>query len=207
MRRPHFLSLLPLMACAVFIDAHAYVVNIGSSPKAIYLRVGNGAVGTRYLNNGGNPGNSSVVNVVSVAVTAPALGTGPQPMLTNATQMTSSYDGFVFCNANEIYIGGFNRGTGKVGRLTATAPVNLTDASTGQTIAFSQISWTSSGNGDGANTQPVLAGTFSGGVQTLATNFAENTWRESCHKFSYANNAVVAAGTYTGRVVYTLSAP
>lgn len=201
------LVLLPLLACAVFANAHAYVVSIGASPAAVYLRVGNGAAGTTYLNNGGNPGNSGVVNLVSVAVPAAALGSGPQAMLTNATQLTSSYDGFAFCNANEIYIGGFNRGTGGVGRLTATAPVNLTDAGTGQTIAFSQISWTSSGNGDGTTTQPVLAGTFSGGVQTLAANFAQNTWRESCHSFRYANGALVAAGTYTGRVIYTLSAP
>jgi hypothetical protein len=30
---------------------------------------------------------------------------------------------------------------------------------------------------------------------------------ESCHTFSYANTGVVAAGTYRGRVTYTLSMP
>jgi hypothetical protein len=34
-----------------------------------------------------------------------------------------------------------------------------------------------------------------------------NTWNESCHTFSYANSSSVAAGTYTGRATYTLSAP
>ena len=43
-------------------------------------------------------------------------------------------------------------------------------------------------------------------LQALAS-FPVNTWRESCHAFRYANDAVVAAGTYTGRVVYTLSVP
>jgi hypothetical protein len=76
---------------------------------------------------------------------------------------------------------------------------------TGDTIPFSQISWTSSGIGD-AGAQPIPAGTFTGGTQTLAT-FPVNTWRESCHTFSYANAASVASGTYTGRATYTLSAP
>ena len=49
-------------------------------------------------------------------------------------------------------------------------------------------------------------GSFTGGTQTLAT-FPVNTWRESCHTFSYANAASVASGTYTGRATYTLSAP
>jgi hypothetical protein len=30
---------------------------------------------------------------------------------------------------------------------------------------------------------------------------------ESCHTFQYANTGVVAAGTYRGRVTYTLSMP
>src|SRR3546814_2320549 len=85
--------------------------------------------------------------------------------------------------------------------LTVTAPANLTNAN-GDTIPFSQISWTSSGNGD-TGAQPFPAGTFSGGVQTLA-NWPVNTWRESCHTFSYGNDAIVPAGTYSGRVTYTL---
>jgi hypothetical protein len=36
---------------------------------------------------------------------------------------------------------------------------------------------------------------------------AANTWVENCHTFSYANTLVVAAGTYTGQVTYTLVLP
>jgi hypothetical protein len=36
---------------------------------------------------------------------------------------------------------------------------------------------------------------------------ASNTWNESCWTFSYLNNTVPPAGTFTGRVRYTLSAP
>jgi hypothetical protein len=75
----------------------------------------------------------------------------------------------------------------------------------GDTIPFTQISWTSSGNGD-AGAEPIPAGAFNGGTQTLTT-FKVNTWNESCHTFSYANAASVASGTYTGRATYTLSAP
>src|SRR3546814_9095431 len=103
-------------------------------------------------------------------------------------------------------LGGGYRGNHKDGdaMLTVTAPANLTNAN-GDTIPFSQISWTSSGNGD-TGAQPFPAGTFSGGVQTLA-NWPVNTWRESCHTFSYGNDAIVPAGTYNGRVTYTLTVP
>src|SRR5205807_994062 len=36
---------------------------------------------------------------------------------------------------------------------------------------------------------------------------AQNQWAESCWTFSYNNTTLPAAGTYTGRVLYTLTAP
>ena len=94
--------------------------------------------------------------------------------------------------------------TSGAGPLTATAPATLSNGA-GDTVAFSQISWTSSGNGN-TGTQPIPAGNFASAVQTLGV-FPVNRWNESCHSFSYANDAVVAAGTYTGTVTYTLSTP
>ncbi|HEX3063088.1 MAG TPA: hypothetical protein VHP55_10450, partial [Usitatibacter sp.] len=115
---------------------------------------------------------------------------------------------FSFCNPPaQIYIGGFYRLPGNTGTATlsvTTSAASLTNA-TGDTIPFSQISWASSGNGD-TGAEPIPGGTFTGGTQTLTT-FPVNTWRESCHTFSYANAASVASGTYTGRATYTLSAP
>ena len=146
---------------------------------------------------------------VSVSVPAAVLGNGvDQAMTTNAANGVSSWDGYAFCDVPaEVYIGGFFRFPGSSGTatLTVTAPASLTNAA-GDTIPFSQITWTSSGNGDGSAAQPMPAGSFTGGAQTLAS-FPVNSWRESCHSFRYGNDAVVAAGTYTGRVVYTLSAP
>jgi hypothetical protein len=43
-------------------------------------------------------------------------------------------------------------------------------------------------------------------VQTIGT-IAQNQWAESCWTFSYKNTVTPAAGTYTGRVLYTLTAP
>jgi hypothetical protein len=192
--------------------AQAFIVDIDrntGTAASVYLRVGDGNYSGTFINNG-TPGSGGGIDTVSVTVPAATLGNGSSlAMTSNASQATSHYDGFVFCNLPaQVYIGGFNRrgrnGAGGAGMLTVTAPSNLTNAS-GDTIPFSRIRWTSSGNGDGG-TQPFPAGSFTGGAQTLA-NFPVNSWRESCHAFFYANSSVVAAGAYTGRVTYTLTVP
>jgi hypothetical protein len=90
--------------------------------------------------------------------------------------------------------------------LSVQVPAALISSSA-NSIPFSQIRWTSSGNGDGTAAQPVPAGSFvAGGTQFLA-NFLRNTWRESCLTFFYQNDQIVPAGTYNGRVTYTLATP
>ncbi|MEI2454528.1 hypothetical protein [Lysobacter firmicutimachus] len=199
-------ALLPLAALWLG-AAQAFVVTISPGTRAVYLRIGNG-VFTGTYRGGGTPGSGGTLNKVSVTVPAAALGNGTdQPMTSDATQTTSHYDGYTFCNVpDEVYIGGFYRRPTTTGSasLTVSSPAGLSNGN-GDSIAFSQIAWASSGNGD-TGTQPIPAGSFNGGVQSLAS-FPANSWRESCHRFRYANDAVVAAGTYTGRVVYTLSAP
>ena len=197
-------------ACAFPGSALAYTVNIAAgNPRAIYLQLGVGGFTGTYT-SGGTPGNNTTVNLVSVTVPAGAVGSGaPQAMTTNSTVGGSSYDGFVFCNTPaQLYIGGFyrfnNNTAGAAATLTATSPANLTSAA-GDTIPFTQISWTSSGIGD-SGAQPFPAGTFTGATQTIGT-IQRNQWAESCHTFSYANSAIRAAGTYNGRVTYTLTAP
>jgi hypothetical protein len=202
-----------LLAGSTVMDAHAFIVNISSTGllggRQLYLRVGDGAYTGTYT-GGGTPRNGGSISTVSVVVPAAAVGNGvAQAMTTNATQATSFYDGYAFCNLpSQVYVGGYNRGPilySSTATLTATAPTNLTNAD-GDTIPFSQIKWTSTGNGDGSATQPFPGGTFTGGSQSVGA-MQPNTWSESCHSFSYANTAFVAAGTYTGRVTYTLSAP
>jgi hypothetical protein len=201
-------GLLALVAGSLPVAAPAFVVNISAGSRAIYLQVGNGSFTGTY-NSGGTPGTNATVNKVTVSVPAAQLGSGTaQAMTSDSTQAVSFYDNFTFCTPPaQVYIGGFFRNTGTTGTATltvTTSAANLVNA-TGDTIPFSEVSWTSSGIGD-TGAQPIPAGTFTGGTQTLAS-FPVNTWRESCHTFSYANASSVPPGTYTGRATYTLSAP
>jgi hypothetical protein len=199
-------SALLLLAALWSSHAGAFTVNISPGSRAVYLRVGNGAFSGGNYVNGGTPGSGGGIQRVSVTVPAASLGNGtPQAMTGNASQLSSNYDGYAFCNAGQIYVGGFYRNFfSGTATLTVTAPTGLSNGS-GDTIPFSQISWTSSGNGD-TGAQPVPSGTFTGGMQVLAS-YPVNSWRESCLSFSYANANLVASGSYTGRVTYTLSAP
>jgi hypothetical protein len=180
-----------------------------ASPTTVYLQVGVGSFTNNYT-NGGQPGNNTTVNKVSVTVPAAVVGNGTaQAMTTNSTATQSYLDGYTYCSVpGQIYVGGFYRTTGgttTAALVTATVPAALTDA-TGDTIPFSKIRWTSSGNGD-TGAEPFPAGTFvSGGVQNVGS-MASNTWNESCWTFSYLNNTVPPAGTFNGVVRYTLSAP
>lgn len=204
-------AVLLLAALAGAGEAHAYIVNINSGDRAVYLRVGDGRFAGRY-SNGGTPLAGGAISRVSVSVPAAQVGNGTSLAMAANGRTTSDWDGYQFCNAGQLYVGGFFRRPGNAqggsldASLTVTAPATLTNAS-GDTIPISEISWTSSGNGDGGATQPVPGGTFQGGQQTLASNFFRNTWRESCLSFRYANSQIVGAGTYTARVTYTLTAP
>ena len=188
-------------------EAFAFSVAIGTGTRAIYLQVGIGSFSGLY-SSGGTPQNNSTINLVSVTVPAASVGSGTaQAMTSNSAQSNSFYDNFAFCSPPaQVYIGGFFRLPGAAGTatLSVTTAANLTNAG-GDTIPFTQISWTSTGAGD-AGAEAIPAGTFTGATQTLAT-FSVNRWNESCHTFSYANAANVASGTYTGRATYTLSAP
>lgn len=199
-------AVMTLLACTFGAHAaEAYTITITAGARSIYLQVGAGGyTGTNA--SGGTPGNNATINVVSVTVPNGAVGSGtPQAMTSNSTVSQSPIDGFAFCNPpSQVYIGAWSRpGSGNgVATLTVTSPANLTSGS--DTIPFSQISWVMSGNGDTVFEFP--NGTFTGGTQTLAT-FPRNTWKEQCMTFSYANTVIPAAGTYTGRAVYTLSLP
>lgn len=188
-------------------SAHAWILAISPGAKQIYIQVGNGTYTGGNHNVGGAPANNPTINVVSVNVPAATLGNGsPQAMTSNSTAANSFLDGFNVCNPpSQVYIGGWVRvpGTTGSGVMTVTTPANLVNVA-GNTIPFSSISWASTANGNA--TAHIAAGTFTGGSITLA-NIAANTWVENCMVFSFANSSIYAAGTYTGRAVYTLSLP
>jgi len=208
--------LVRLVLCAALVASVsdtvcAFTITINNRPPdTVYLQVGVGGFIGQY-NTGGTPGNNATVNRESVTVAAAAVGNATaQAMTTDSTVGASSYDGFVRCNVpGQLYIGGFYRtpglGATVSGTVTAIVPFALVDAG-GDILSFAQISWTSGGNGD-SGAEPFPAGTFSAGaVQTVGT-IAQNQWAESCWTFSYGNTTIAAAGTYTGRVLYTLTAP
>ncbi len=201
-------ALIALLAGAPTV--HAYVVNLAAAPRAIYLQVGTGGAvtgGGGTIQSGGVPSNSATVNEVSAIVPAASVGAGTQAMASNSPVANSIYDNFVFCApATQIYVAGFLRSpvAGVAGTLSVASPANLT-AGAGLNIAFNQISWVSGGNGDAVATIP--SGTFVGGTTQTIYTANQNQWFESCLAFNYANTTVVAAGTYTGRVTYTLTSP
>ena len=212
---PSALSPQRLLAAGVVLcyamAAHGFTVNVPTGTRTIYLQVGVGTF-TGTLQGGGSPGVNATVNTVSVTVPVAQVGSGTaQAMTTNSTAANSFWDAYAFCNPPaQLYVGGFYRrpdnSAASPATLVATVPASLSNGAAG-TISFGQISWTSSGNGDGATAQPFPAATFVPGSQQTIGTIQRNQWAESCLTFSYANSAVVQAGTYTGTVIYTLSAP
>jgi hypothetical protein len=184
-------------------DAQAWSLSIASASRRVFLHVGNGTI------NGSN----TTINLVQVTVPGAQVGNGvAQAMTTNSTQAQSLYgDNYTTCPtpASQIMVGASYRRTNAANgpasaTLRVTSPANLVNA-TGDTIPFSQIGWTVSAAGSSVP-GVIPAGTFNGATQTLTT-IPANTYIENCHTFSYANSAVRAAGTYTGQVTYTLTAP
>lgn len=201
---------LLLLGLAEMAAAHAWSLSVSSGSRRLFLHVGNGSVSNANGNFNGATGTNGAINLVQVTVPAAQLGNGTDlAMTSNSTQSTSLYgDGNNTCPtpSSQVMVGaGYRRNGGSASAtLGVTSPANLTSAA-GDTIPFTEISWTVSAPGSGVP-NVIPPGTFSGATQTLAT-VPGNTYIENCHTFSYANNAVRAAGTYNGRVTYTLSAP
>jgi hypothetical protein len=198
------LCLLTLGA-SVPVATQAWIITgLGTNnPRRIWLQVGHGA-GALWANN-------ATINLVSVTVPAAQLGNAAaQAMTSNSTAANSPYDGFAVCTPpNQVYVGAaYQRrvaGDAANANLQVTSPANLTTVA-GDTIPFTEISWTVSALGGDPNPNAIPAGTFTGATQFLVA-VAQGTLRENCHTFSYANTAVRPSGTYDGRVTYTLTSP
>lgn len=191
--------LLPLLALAVVSDVQAFTLGIQPGSRVLYLRVGQGT--WRHTGNSIAVGTDPTINAVAVTVPAPAVGNNiAQPMAMTLPDGQSSET----CLPSEVVIGIIYRRTGWFGSFASATLIAVPGAlSNGtDTIPFSQIGWVSSSSG----AQAMPTGAFTGASQTFPS-FAANTYFESCLTFRYANSAVVASGTYNGRVTYTLSAP
>lgn len=183
----------------------AWVLDIGtSSTRQLFLQVG---VGHADASQWGS--NVTTVNQVSLNLSANQLGNHvPHTMSSDSSQTSSAYNGAAICQVPEqVYLGAaYQRADSQTdaAQLLVTAPLTLVNA-TGETIPFTQLSWSSTTLG-GSGSTGLPAGSFSGGMQNLASVTA-GTMLETCLTFRYANHLLPAAGTYTGRVVYTLSTP
>lgn len=203
----YHIRLAALVLACLPVFGHAYVVSITPGVKSLYLQVGLGTMTGGNFSSGGTPANNATINRVSVTVPAGNLGAGTIAMSTDSTVTASPYDSFIFCTVpGQVYVGGFYRtpGASANATLTATAPTSLVNAN-GDAIPFNTVSWISGGIGDAVATIP--SGTFVGGSTQPLVSVATNTWFESCLQFNYANAQAVPAGSFTGRVNYTLTAP
>lgn len=182
------------------LSAHAWVLAINPGPRAVYLAVGNATTNA----------DNATINVVSTTVAPANVGTGtPQAMTTNSTQANSPLDNFTVCTPGigQVYIGGFFRlpaASAVTAILQVTTPTGLTSGA--NSIAFNQISWTSTSIGNNGAAD-IPAGTFISNGTLFLRNFGANSYVENCHAFTYTNTNPVAAGTYQGQARYTLAAP
>jgi hypothetical protein len=201
---PARLGTLLALACLLGTStAQAWTLSVNAASRRVFLHVGNGTA----------EGSNGTINQVEVTLSgADLIGGTPQPMGTNSTQSRSLWgDGFTTCPnpASQIMIGAsYRRSNANNGpasaTLSVTSPPSLINAS-GDTIPFSEIGWSVSAPGS-PTPNVIPAGSFSGAPQTLST-IPAGTYIENCHSFNYANSAVRAAGTYNGRVTYTLTSP
>ena len=186
-------SHIAIAACLLAASAaHGATVSIGNGTGRLILQIGSTA---------------ATVNQVNFSVPGTNVGDGTVIASSNVTPASPT------CPANTVLIDvqarsqGFNQRTAT---LTVDSSVPL---STGTfTIPFSQVAWTSStpgGGGSGCLNAPttIPSGTFTGAAGQSLISFTTSKRACVCAQFQYLNQSIVSAGTYTGRVTYTLAMP
>ena len=158
-------------------------------PKFLYLRVGTGS----------NLANNTTVDLIDFTVAATGVGSGTAAVTTTGGDLTG---GKVTARV---------MGNGGNVALSSITPNGLTDGGT-NTISYGQISTTVTAL---TSATPLAAPALVDGATTntniTATNGVVN--RDAQWAYTYANSAVVAAGTYggvnanNGRVTYTAVTP
>jgi hypothetical protein len=171
--------------------------------SAATVVIGNG--GGRLILQIGSTGGT--VNQVNFTVPGASVGNGVAVASASVTPASPT------CPANSILVDVQARSQlfrPRTATLTADSSTPLTAGSA--TIPFSQFAWTSTTPGGGPNgclnaPTTIPSGIFSGSAGQPLISF--NTSRRACMcaQFRYLNQSVVSAGTYTGRVTYTLSMP
>ena len=200
------------LTVAVSGAAAGYTVTLTpAAPLTVYLQVGVGSFTGDYI-DGGQPQNNTTINTVSASrvLGAWSATARAQAMTTNSTAAQSYWDGYTFCSVpGQLYIGGFYRTTGATtaaAQVTATVPAALVNAG-GGTIPFSQIQWSSE------RQRRLRRGAVSGGHLRQRRRAERRIHGEQYLERKLLDlqlsrtTSVPAAGTFTGVVLYTLSAP
>jgi hypothetical protein len=190
MKRPALV--LICLALAAVAAARAATVAIGAGAPRLILQIG--STGT-------------TINQVNISVPGASVGNG------TAVASTSVSPASPTCPANTVLIDAQARSQNNQPRtatLTADSSAPLTSGSF--TIPFSQVAWTSTTPGGGPNgclNSPITipSGTFTGAVGQSLVSFGTSQRACVCAQFSYLNQNIVSAGTYAGRVTYTLAMP
>jgi len=179
------------LALAV-IAARAATVSIANGPGRLILQIGSGA---------------ATINQVNISVPGASVGNGIAVASSSVTPADPT------CPANSVLIDAQARSQNNQPRtatLTADSSAPLTSG--GFTIPFSQVAWTSTTPGGGPNgclNSPVTipSGVFTGAAGQSLVSFGTAQRACVCAQFSYLNQNIVSAGTYAGRVTYTLAMP
>lgn len=186
------LILLVLATAAAAGDARAATVVIGNGGGRLILQIGS---------------TNATINTVNFSVPGASVGNGVAVLSTNVTPASPT------CPANTVLIDAQARSTAALPRTATLTANSSTPLTTGTfTIPFTQISWTSSTPGGGPSgclAAPVTipSGTFTGAAGQSLITFTTSKRACVCAQFSYRNQNIVSAGTYTGQVTYTLAMP
>jgi len=182
--------------------ADAATIAIGTGARRLIFRVGAGS--------GAAGGSTGTINVVTFTVPAANVGDGTAIV---GTVAPASPD----CPAGTVVIDAQARttaGAGNSRNVTISANSSVALIAGAFTIPFTQIDWISSTPGGIAclaTPTTIPSGTFTGAAgQSLYQapgTFPSPAQACACMQFRYLNQNVASAGTYTGRVTYTLSMP
>lgn len=192
MKRPATVLASAALCALAAVLAHAATIAIANGPGRLILQVGSGA---------------ATINQVNISVPGANVGNGTAVVSTSVTPADPT------CPANSVLIDAEARSQNNQPRTATLTADSSTPLSSGTaTIPFTEISWVASTPGGGPNgclAAPVTipSGTFSGAAGQSLISFGTAQAACICAQFSYRNTGIVSAGTYTGRVTYTLAMP
>ncbi len=170
-----------LLGLLVVMTAEAATIVVGNAPTRVRLRVG--ATG-------------GAIDVVTFSVPAGSVG--------NGTPVAGTVTASGVCAANNVLIDAEARATPADSRTaTLSADSSMPLSSGADTIPFTEIEWTASGYAP----ITIPSGAFSGAAGQVLTSFQNSRRARQCHAFSFRNTQIFGAGTYIGRVTYTLTMP